>query len=62
MVFSNKATNKSKLSEDRWKIFKISKDFDNLEEKGQGCGKSKEKDFHASMDEYYVFECSVSGY
>ena len=51
IVFSNKAPNMNKLSKDRWKIFKISKDLDNLVENGQGCGKSKVNSFLASVDE-----------
>ena len=49
--FSNKAPNMIKLSKDWWKIFKISEDLDNLVEKAQGCGKSKDNGFLALMDE-----------
>ena len=62
IVFSNNAPNMSKLSKDRWKIFKISKDLDNLVENGQGCGKNKENDFLASMDDDSVYEGSDSEY
>ena len=60
MFFSNKAPNKSKLSEDRWRIFKISKDLENLVENGQRCGNSKENSFHVSVDEDSVDEGSDS--
>ena len=33
MVFSRKAPGMSELSKDRWRIFKISKDLENLREK-----------------------------
>ena len=62
MVFSNKAPNKSKLSNDGWKIFKISKDLKNLVENGQGCGNNKENSFHASMDDDSVDEDRDSEY
>ena len=60
MVFSNKAPNKSKLSEDRWRIFKISKDIENLVENGLRCGNSKGDSFHAPVDEDSVDEGSDS--
>ena len=50
----------NKLSKDRWKIFKISENSNNLVEKGQGCGKSKENGCLASMDDDYVYEGSDS--
>ena len=52
----------SKLSNDRWKIFKISKDLDNLVENGQGYLKSKANSFLASLDEDYVDGGSDSEY
>ena len=52
----------SKLSKDRWIIFKISKDLDNLVENGQGCGKSKENGCLASMDKDYVYMSGDSEY
>ena len=60
MVFSNKAPNKSKLSEDRWRIFKISKDLENLVENEQRSGNSKGNSFHAPMDEDSVGDGSDS--
>ena len=50
MVFSTKAPDVRKLSEDRWRIFKISKDLQNLVENGQRCVKSKENRCPASID------------
>ena len=46
MVFSTKAPDMSKLSKDRWRIFKISKDLENLVEN------------HTSMDYDSVDGCS----
>ena len=42
VVFSNTEPDKSNLSSDQWKIFTISKDLENLEEKGVKYKKSKE--------------------
>ena len=55
IVFSNWAPNKSKLSLDRWQIFKISKDLEHLVEirKLLGTEKCKEKINHTSWDDYY---------
>ena len=41
IVFSNNEPNMSHLSMDRWRIFKISKDLEHLEERGVKQDKSK---------------------
>ena len=55
IVFSKWAPNKSKLSLDRWKIFKISNDLEHLEEIGKllGTEKCKEKINQTSWDDGY---------
>ena len=58
--FSNNAPNKSKLSNDRWKKFKISKDLENVVENREKYGKSKENSFHASVDDDSVDEVNDS--
>ena len=53
IVFSNWAPNKSKLSLDRWKIFKISRDLEHLDEIGKlpWSEKNKEKINYTSLDD-----------
>ena len=58
IVFSNKFPNKSHLSKDRWRIFVISKDLEDIVEEATKCNKQEKIGRYKSEDSMSEDYCS----
>ena len=53
IVFSTKYPDRSQLSKDRWRIFEISKDMEDLVEESTECKKQEKMSEDSMSEDYY---------